>query len=112
MLKRDEALDRMYAALADSSRRAMIAQLARGPASVSDLAKPLKMSLSAVVQHLNLLEESGFVTSRKVGRVRTCRIDHKKLDAAQGWLAKQRSMWESRFDRMDQFLLNNEDDDG
>ncbi|MET0183689.1 MAG: metalloregulator ArsR/SmtB family transcription factor [Caulobacterales bacterium] len=110
MLKQTDALDLMYAALADSSRRAMIAQLARGPASVSELAKPLSMSLPAVVQHLKLLEECGFVTSRKTGRVRTCRIEPKKLSAAQAWLAKQRSVWEARFDRMDAFVLETKDD--
>ena len=89
----------------------MIARLARGPASVSELARPLKMSLSAVVKHLNVLEESGFVVSQKVGRVRTCRIDPKRLDAAQAWLATQRGLWEARFDRMDAFVLAPGDND-
>ena len=105
------ALDRLYSALADRSRRAMISRLARGPASVSELAKPMKMSLPAVVKHLALLEESGFVVSRKVGRVRTCRIDPKRLRAAQAWLAEQRGIWEVRFDRMDAFLLEKGDSD-
>lgn len=104
-------LDLMYTALADSTRRAMIARLARGPASVSELAKPLKMSLPAITPHLRLLEESGFVITEKIGRVRTCRIQPKRLDAAQSWLAKQKSMWEARFDRMDAFVLSMGDKD-
>lgn len=110
MLNQSAALDLMYAALADGTRRAIIARLARGPASVSELARPLKMSLPAVVQHLQLLEESGFVSSRKVGRVRTCRIEAKRLDAAQAWLAKQKSRWAAQVDALEAFLK--EDDDG
>lgn len=110
MPNQSAALDKMFFALADPTRRAMIAQLARGPASVGELAKPLQMSLPAVVQHLKLLEDSGFVTSRKTGRVRTCRIEPKKLDAAQAWLAKQRAHWNARFDRMDAFVLGEKDD--
>jgi DNA-binding transcriptional ArsR family regulator len=110
MVQSSASLDLLYGALADRSRRAMIARLARGPASVSELAKPLKMSLPAVVKHLTLLEESGFVVSQKVGRVRTCRIDPKRLDAAQTWLAQQRAFWEARFDRMDAFVLETKDE--
>jgi DNA-binding transcriptional ArsR family regulator len=110
MAKSSASLDLLYSALADPSRRAVIARLARGPASVSELAKPLNMSLPAVVKHLALLEESGLVVSQKVGRVRTCRLDPKRLDAAQAWLAKQRALWEARFDRMDAFLLENRDE--
>ncbi len=110
MPNQSAALDLMYAALADGTRRAIIARLAKGPASVSELARPLKMSLPAVVQHLQLLEESGFVSSRKVGRVRTCRIEPKRLDAAQAWLAKQKSRWEAQVDALEAFLK--EDDDG
>lgn len=112
MLKQSAALDLMYSALADPTRRAMVSRLARGPATVSELAKPLEMSLSAVVQHLKLLEESGLVVTRKVGRVRTCRIEARKLDAAQGWIAEQRALWESRFDRMDELLLKGGKSDG
>ncbi len=108
MLKQSAALDLVYSALADPTRRAMIAQLVRGPASVSDLARPLKMSLPAVSQHLKVLEDSGLVASRKVGRVRTCRLDPRRLDAAQSWIAEQRSLWESRLDRMDELLLKGE----
>jgi DNA-binding transcriptional ArsR family regulator len=105
MLKQSAALDLMYTALADPTRRAVIARLAKGPASVSDLAKPLKMSLPAIIPHLRLLEQSGFVVTEKIGRVRTCRIEPKRLDTAQAWLAKQRAQWEARFDSLDAFLL-------
>ena len=107
----NRSLDLMYSALADPARRAVIARLARGPASVSELAKPLKMSLPAIAPHLKLLEESGFVVSKKIGRVRTCRIEPKRLEAAQSWLAKQHALWEARFDRMDVFVLNMDDKD-
>lgn len=105
-MKHSAALDLMYAALADASRRAIIARLAKGPASVSELARPLNMSLPAISPHLKLLEESGFVASRKQGRVRMCRIEPKRLDAAQAWLAKQHSVWAARLDRMDAYVLS------
>lgn len=111
MVQSSAALDLMYAALADGGRRAMIARLAKGPASVSELAKPLKMSMPAVMKHLSLLEQSGFVVSEKIGRVRTCKLEAKKLDAAQTWIAKQKSLWEARLDRMDAFVLQMGDDD-
>lgn len=90
----------------------MITQLARGPASLGELARPLNMSLPAVMKHLALLETSGFVVSEKVGRVRTCRIDPGRLNVAQSWLEAQRNLWNSRFDRMDAFLLEAKDLDG
>ncbi|MCW5773018.1 MAG: winged helix-turn-helix transcriptional regulator [Rhodospirillaceae bacterium] len=108
MLKSQEALNRVFGALADPTRRAIVERLGRGPASVSELARPLRMSLPAVVQHLALLEESGLVASRKVGRVRTCRLEAKRLDAAQAWLARQRARWEALFDRMDEIVLKGE----
>lgn len=108
MVKSSTALDDTFAALSNPARRAMIARLSRGPASVSELAKPLRMSLPAVVQHLQLLERGGLVASRKVGRVRTFRVERKRLEAAQTWLAAQREAWEARFDRLDAYLLNEE----
>jgi len=105
------SLDDMFSALANPARRAMIEKLARGPSSVSELARPLKMALPSVVQHLQLLERSGLVTSRKVGRVRTYRVEPKRLDSAQAWLARQRAQWEARFDRMDALLLESEKKD-
>jgi DNA-binding transcriptional ArsR family regulator len=108
MLKQSTQLDLIFSALADPTRRAILARLTRGFATVSELAKPLKMSLPAIAPHLRLLEAGGFVVSRKTGRVRTCRFEPKRLDAAQAWLAQQRAEWEARFDRMDAFLLENE----
>ncbi|MFA5122389.1 ArsR/SmtB family transcription factor [Zavarzinia sp.] len=111
MVKSSAALDLLYSALADPSRRAMVQRLAKGPATVSELASPLAISLPAVTKHLAVLEASGLVASAKTGRVRTCRIDPARLAEAQVWLAEQRSVWEARFDRLDQFLLNGEDSD-
>lgn len=106
-----EALDLMFHALADPARRAMVERLSRGPASVSDLARPLPMSLSAVGQHLRLLEESGLVRSEKVGRVRTCRIEPAALSLAERWINERRTAWERRLDRLGAFLAANPEDD-
>ncbi|TGR61543.1 transcriptional regulator, partial [bacterium M00.F.Ca.ET.194.01.1.1] len=86
------------------ARRQMVDRLSRGPASVSQLAEPLAMSLSAVVQHLNLLEASGLVRTQKVGRVRTCQIDPRALRAAEHWINERRLSWERRLDRLGDFL--------
>lgn len=94
-------LDRSFHALADPTRRGIVARLSRGPASVSEIARPLEMSLPAVLQHLKLLEESGLVRSEKQGRVRTCRIEGEALAAAESWLAELRREWESRLDRFE-----------
>jgi len=90
--------------LADPTRRAIVDRLSRGPASVSDLAKPLPMSLPAVVQHLQVLEQSGLVKTQKVGRVRTCTIDSGALSLAEKWINERRLTWEHRFDRLGAFL--------
>ena len=97
-------LDLMFQALADPARRQMVERLSRAPASVSDLAKPFDMSLSAVLQHLGLLEASGLVVTEKVGRVRTCRIEPKGLSQVERWISQRRSSWERRFDRLGEFL--------
>jgi DNA-binding transcriptional ArsR family regulator len=104
MLNQSAALDLMFQALADPSRRGMVERLARGPASVSELAAPLAMSLPAVVQHLQVLEASGLVRSEKIGRVRTCRIEPKALRTAEQWIAARRSLWERRLDRLGEYL--------
>lgn len=104
MLQHSVALDLAFQALADPSRRAMVERLCRGPASVSELAQPLAMSLSAVVQHLQVLEASGLVLSRKVGRVRTCRVAPKALRAAERWISERRIGWERRLDRLGAYL--------
>ena len=104
MLKYDEPLDLLFQALADPTRREIIDRLGRGPASVSELAEPLPMSMPAVVQHLKVLEAGGLVTSEKVGRVRTCRLDVGGLDVAQRWIEQHRQVWEQRFDRLGRLL--------
>src|SRR5881392_4504487 len=93
-----ESIDRVFHALADPSRRVMVERLSRGPASVSELAKPLPMSLPAVVQHLQVLESSGLVQSEKVGRVRTCHIEPALLRSAEQWISQRRTTWEQRLD--------------
>jgi DNA-binding transcriptional ArsR family regulator len=97
-------LDRVFQALADPARRIMMERLARGPASVSELAQPLAMSLPAVLQHLQVLETSGLVRSVKVGRVRTCRIQPSALRTAETWITRRRAGWERRLDRLGDLL--------
>lgn len=97
-------LDRAYQALGDPTRRALVERLAAGPATVSELARPLPMSLPAVMLHLKVLEESGLVKSHKAGRVRTCRIDPTMLSQAERWVAERRAMWERSLDRLGAML--------
>ena len=108
---RDTTLDLAFQALADPSRRAMVDRLVQGPATVSELAKPLAMSLPGVMQHLAVLEASGLVISEKVGRTRTCRIEPKVLTQAEHWIAERRALWERRLDRLGQFLEDTKDED-
>lgn len=100
-------LDLLFHALADPSRRTMVERLGRGPASVSELAKPLAMSLPSVLQHLQVLETSGIVRSEKVGRVRTCRLEPEALRTAEQWIADRRATWERRLDRLGEYLAAN-----
>ena len=109
MLNESLALDLAFQALADPTRRGMVAQLSRGPASVSELARPLTISLPAVLQHLQMLEASGLVRSEKKGRVRTCRIEPGALESAEGWIAEQRALWEGRLDRLEDYLATLKD---
>jgi DNA-binding transcriptional ArsR family regulator len=104
MLNKAASLDRTFQALADSTRRAILAELTRGPSSVSQLARPLAMSLPAVMQHLTVLEESGLIRSEKTGRVRTCRIEPKALGMAEHWINQRRQEWERRLDRLGEYL--------
>jgi DNA-binding transcriptional ArsR family regulator len=104
MLNQSARLDRTFQALADAGRRAMLLQLARGPTSVSALAKPLSMSLPAVMQHLAVLEQSGLVRSEKSGRVRTCRIELEALSIAERWINDRRREWEGHLDRLGEYL--------
>lgn len=102
------SLDLLFQALADPTRRAMVERLSRGPASVSTLARPLAMSLPAVMQHLQVLEASGLVRSEKVGRVRTCRIEPRALRTVEEWVARRRAAWERRFDRLGEYLAGHD----
>jgi DNA-binding transcriptional ArsR family regulator len=104
VLNQSASLDLVFQALADPTRRVMVDRLTRGPASVSELAEPLDMTLSAVVQHLSVLESSGLVRSEKVGRVRTCRIEPTALRTAERWITERRTTWERRLDRLGEFL--------
>ena len=97
-------MDRVLHALADPSRRVIVERLSNGPASVSELARPLPMSLPAVIQHVQVLEASGLVRSEKVGRVRTRRIEPAALRPVERWIGARRSSWERRLDRLGKYL--------
>jgi DNA-binding transcriptional ArsR family regulator len=97
-------VDRVFHALGDPTRRAILERVSEGPISVSSLAKPLAITLAAVVQHLQVLEKSGLVHTTKVGRVRTCRMEPKGLSVAEGWIGDRRSLWERRLDRLGDVL--------
>ncbi len=103
------AVDRVFHALADPTRRALVERLSRGPASVSELARPHAITLAAVVQHLQVLERSGVVRSEKEGRVRTCRIEPGGLSVAGRWIEERRSLWERRLDRLGVVLSEDEE---
>src|SRR6476661_902649 len=98
MINQRAPMDLVFHALADPSRRAIVEQLCRRPTSVSELARPLAMSLPAVVQHLQVLEASGLVRSEKVGRVRTCRLEPAALQPVEQWIGERRTTWERRLD--------------
>jgi DNA-binding transcriptional ArsR family regulator len=103
------AVDRVFHALAEPTRRALVERLSAGPMSVSDLAQPFDLTLAAIVQHLQVLEESGVVRTEKVGRVRTCRIESRGLSVAERWLSDRRTLWERRLDRLGELLAEKDD---
>jgi DNA-binding transcriptional ArsR family regulator len=105
-------IDQVFHAFGDPTRRKLVEQLSLGPASVSDLAKPLGITLAAVVQHLQILERSGVVRTQKVGRVRTCRIEPAGLDIVAEWIAERRSLWERRLDRLGDLLAEEQQPTG
>jgi DNA-binding transcriptional ArsR family regulator len=111
VLNYDGSLDRVFQALADPTRRDIVERLTRGPASVSALAEPLAMSLPAVMQHLQVLEACGLVRSEKAGRVRTCQVEPPALRAAEDWLARQRTAWETRLDHLGDYLTDAPEDE-
>src|SRR5579871_6452118 len=102
-------VDRVFQALADPNRRAMVERLGRGPRSVSELARPLSMSLPAAMQHLRVLESSGLVRSEKRGRVRTCHLEPAALAPVEQWMGARRAEWERRLDRLGDFLSETPD---
>jgi DNA-binding transcriptional ArsR family regulator len=97
-------IDRVFHALGDPTRRAIVEKLSEGPLSVSRLAGPLDITITAVMQHLQVLEESGLVYTEKVGRVRTCRVEPAGLSVLEQWISDRRSMWERRLDRLRDLL--------
>jgi DNA-binding transcriptional ArsR family regulator len=110
MRKKKPDIDRVFHALGDPTRRALVEKLSEGPISVSRLAEPLAITLAAVVQHLQVLEECGLVQTEKIGRVRTCRMASAGLDAVAKWIADRRSIWERKLDRLGDLLA--EEDEG
>jgi DNA-binding transcriptional ArsR family regulator len=106
MLESKPSLDRIFQALTDPTRRWILQQLTGGPATVGQLAKPLEMTLSAVVQHIQVLEQCGVISTRKAGRARHCQIDPDALLAAERWLTDRRALWERRLDRLGDILAD------
>ena len=106
MANQSAQLTDVFYALADPTRRAIVAALGRGPASVSALAAPFAMALPSFMKHLGVLERSGVIRSAKVGRVRTCELRPKTLSQAERWMAGQRAVWEARTDRLSAFVEN------
>ena len=109
MPKYQVGVDEVLKALADPTRCKVIERLVSSPASTSELAEPFSMSLPSFVQHLSVLEQAGLVASTKQGRTRTYRLSPDGLNSAQGWLAEQRRIWEQRLDQLDEFLINQQE---
>ena len=108
MAQHSDVLDDVFQALADPTRRAVLGRLGTGPATVGDLAEPFDMTLPSFMKHIRLLERSGWISTRKVGRVRACTIERSNLDAAGQWLQQQRAIWESRTDCLESFVASKE----
>lgn len=109
MPNHQQQLSRVFQALSNPTRLAVLERLSRGPAAMSDLAQPFDMALPSFAQHLGLLEECGLVRSQKRGRVRIYRLAPQRLRAAEQWMAKQRAFWERRLDQLDRFLINDKE---
>lgn len=105
MAQYHDQLDSVFQALADPTRRAVLGRLGQGPASISDLAKPFDMALPSFMKHIHFLEGSGLIRTRKDGRVRTCAIEKKPFAAVDAWLNVQRAIWEGRTDRLENFVI-------
>lgn len=102
-------LDGIFQALADPTRRAVIGRLGKGAASVGELAAPYDMALPSFMKHIHSLENAGWITTEKVGRVRTCTLRHEQFGAVEGWLSEQRRLWEGRTDRLEKFVTEKSD---
>jgi DNA-binding transcriptional ArsR family regulator len=102
-------LDAVFAALSDPTRRSVLRELGRGPASVGDLARSSPMTLPSFMKHIRVLESSGLIHTAKAGRVRTCTLDRERLAVVDGWLAEQRAIWEGRTDRLEQFVTDRQE---
>ena len=111
MPHRNVSVDRVFHALGDPTRRALVEKLSRGPVSVSELARPFAITLAAVVQHLQILEKSGLVRTEKVGRVRTCRMEDSGLSAVEQWIDDRRASWGIRLDRLGDLLREEEEEE-
>ena len=103
MINNETRLNLAFRALSDSTRRAILTRLSKGAIPVNELAKPLGMSLPAVMQHLSVLEKSGLIRTIKVGRVRTCRVEPKALNLAEKWINQRRAEWEMYFDQLGEY---------
>lgn len=99
-------LDHAFSALADPTRRAIMARLAQGEASVGELARPFDMALPSLMKHIRVLETGGLVESEKQGRVRTCRLKPSGMKGVESWLAEQRAIWEEHFDRLEAYAAS------
>ncbi|MBP8921046.1 MAG: helix-turn-helix transcriptional regulator [Micropruina sp.] len=104
------ALDEVFVALADPTRRAVIRRLGEGAASVGELSRPFAITLPSFMKHVRMLETSGLIRTRKVGRVRTCALNRDRLGLVDDWLAEQRHLWEQRTDRLDRFVTEQQED--
>jgi DNA-binding transcriptional ArsR family regulator len=104
MAQYSEQLNGIFQALADPTRRAVLGRLGQGPASIGELAKPFDMALPSFMKHIHVLEDTGWIRTRKAGRVRTCAIEKKPLAAVEAWLSAQRALWEGRTDRLELFV--------
>jgi DNA-binding transcriptional ArsR family regulator len=106
-----DRLSQVFQALSDPTRRAVLARLGEGPASIGELARPFDMALPSFMKHIRVLETGGLIRSRKAGRVRTCTLDKTALAQAADWLAEQRALWEARTDRLEQFVTRLQEKD-
>ena len=109
MAQYSPSLDAVFGALSDPTRRLVIGELGRGPASVSDLARSSTMTLPSFMKHIRILEHTGLIRTAKEGRVRTCTLDRDRLAVVDGWLAEQRAIWEGRTDRLEQFVTSRQE---